>query len=163
MTELKLKVKKVASYNPLSKQKGFATRVITNGTAVYTDIATEATRRTTMHHGEAQLAATLLVEAVADKLKQGYIVDMGPVGKLYPSCASKWTATAEEQTLAAVKPYVNYHPSNEIDVAIKTASIGWVKEETEDEETTNQTTDGGDNTGGNTDSGSDFNEEGGLG
>lgn len=159
MTELKLKVKKVASYNPLTKQKGFATRVVTNGKAVYTDIAAEATRRTTLHTAEAQLAASLLVEEVANKLKQGFIVDMGPMGRLYPSCASKWTATAEEQTLAAVKPYVLFHPSNEIDVAIKSATIGWQKAEGEEEETETTDTEAGTQTddtgngGGNGDGG----------
>lgn len=162
MTDLKLKIKKVASFNPVTKQKGFASRVITNGKSVYTDIAAEATRRTTLHTAEAQLAASLLVEEVANKLKQGYIVDMGPMGTFYPSCASKWTAKAEEQTLAAIQPYVNFHPSKEIEVAVKSATIGWVKADGETEDETTESTDAGST---NTDTGGSGsgNADGGIG
>ena len=69
MEKLKLKIKKVVTVNPTTKQKGYAARVITNGTAVYTDIMGEATRRTTLHVAEAKLAAELLVEEIAAAIK----------------------------------------------------------------------------------------------
>ena len=134
MEKLKLKIKKVVTVNPTTKQKSYAARVITNGTAVYTDIVGEATRRTTLHVAEAKLAAELLVEEIAKRLQQGYIVDMGPVGRLYPTCYSKWTDKPEDMKLAEIQPFVNYHPSEEIAAAIKGATLAWHKE-TEEEET----------------------------
>ena len=45
MAQLKLKVKKAGSKNPVSKQMGFVARVLTNGTADFDDIVKEARMR----------------------------------------------------------------------------------------------------------------------
>ena len=45
MAQLKLKVKKAGSKNPVSKQMGFVARVLTNGTADFDDIVKEAGMR----------------------------------------------------------------------------------------------------------------------
>lgn len=86
-------------------------------------------------------------------LKQGYIVDLGPVGKLYPSCSSGWVEKAEVLQLASVTPSLYYRPADEVAAAIKGATLQWAKETDEDEEggTTGAGNSGsGENNGGDT-------------
>ena len=59
MAKLKLKVAKSGRVNPQTKAKGFAARVITNGTAGYEDIVAEACHNTTLHMAEAKVALEL--------------------------------------------------------------------------------------------------------
>ena len=90
MPQLKLRVKKASSKNPSTKQLGFVARVKTNGTADFEEIVKEAGHNTTMHKAELKMAFELCLDSVAEMLKQGYIVDLGPIGKLYPSCSAGW-------------------------------------------------------------------------
>ena len=150
MAKLKLKVTKSGLINPQTKRLGYTARVITNGTANYEEIVTEACRNTTIHKAEAKVALELCMESVAEMLKQGYIVDLGPVGKLYPSCTSGWVEKAEDLQLSSVKPSLYYRPAEEVAAAVKGAALQWVKEgevkeeDLEDEDGTPGTTpDGG--------------------
>ena len=127
MAKLKFKIKKAGLNHPRTKQRGFIARVLTNGTADYEEIAADAGENTTMHKAEIKLAFELCIESVAKKLKQGYIIDLGPVGKLYPSCSSSWVATAKELHLEDVKPSLNYRPSEEIAAAVRGAQLQWDK------------------------------------
>ena len=108
MTTLKLKVSKSKRINPLTKQMGFAARVLTNGTAYFDDIVKDAGRNTTMHKAELRMAFELCMDSVSEMLKQGYIVDLGPIGKIYPSCSSGWYAKEEDMMLADVKPQLYF-------------------------------------------------------
>lgn len=156
MAKLKLKVTKSSRVNPQTKAKGFAARVITNGTAGYEDIVAEACRNTTIHKAEAKTAFELCMESVAEMLKQGYIVDLGPVGKLYPSCTSGWVEKAEDLQLSSVTPSLYFRPADDIAAAIKGATLQWAKESEAAEKT--DATDGGTTTGGSSGSGSDAGE-----
>ena len=127
MTKLRLKISKSGRVNPHTKTVGFSARVITNGTATFEEIAAEACRNTTIHKAEAKVAIELCMESVAEMLKQGYIIDLGPAGKLYPSCTSKWVENAEDLTLADVTPKLNYRPADDIASAIKGATLRWAK------------------------------------
>ncbi|MBP3713752.1 MAG: hypothetical protein J6J09_00280, partial [Phocaeicola sp.] len=69
-----------------------------------------------------------------EMLKQGYIVDLGPVGKLYPSCNSVWVEDAENLQLTSVKPSVYYRASDEVAAAIKGAALRWAQPNEGDEE-----------------------------
>ena len=168
MAQLKLKVKKAGSKNPVSKQMGFAARVLTNGTADFDDIVKEAGHNTTMHKAELRMAFELCIESVAEMLKQGCIVDLGPIGKLYPSCTSGWYEKAEDMSLDDVKPGLYFRPGDEVQAAVKAAKLVWAKASDEDEDdeeggstpapstpTTPETPEnpgtGGDNTGGGDD------------
>ena len=146
MAKLKLKVAKSGRVNPQTKAKGFAARVITNGTAGYEDIVAEACHNTTLHKAEAKVALELCMESVAEMLKQGYIVDLGPVGKLYPSCTSGWVEKAEDLQLSSVTPSLYYRPAEEVAAAIKGATLQWAKEADEESEETGNT---GSGSGGN--------------
>ena len=151
---LKLKITKATLKRKIEgvTTTGYYGRVKTNGKASFNDIAKESARNTTLHAAEAELAARLLLEGVCDKIKQGFIVDLGPLGKLYPSVSGTWETDPEELKLADMTPKVNYKPSDDIDGAIRGARLQWatVAEEEDDDETptdepTDQTPGGDDN------------------
>ena len=151
MTTLKLKVSKSKRINPLTKQMGFAARVLTNGTAYFDDIVKDAGRNTTMHKAELRMAFELCMDSVTEMLKQGYIVDLGPIGKIYPSCSSGWYEKEEDIKLADVKPQLYFRAGEEVEGAIKAAKVVWAKASDEDDEEEGGTTpapSGGDNNGG---------------
>ena len=162
MAQLKLKIKKSGSKNPVTKQLGFSARVLTNGTAEFDDIVKDAGRNTTMHKAELRMAFELCMDSVTEMLKQGYIVDLGPIGKIYPSCSSGWYEKEEDMKLADVKPQLYYRAGDEVEAAIKSAKLVWAKGSDEEEEeeggdTPTPTPSGGDDTppsgGGGTPSG----------
>ena len=147
MAQLKLKVKKAGGKNPVTKQMGFVARVLTNGTAEFDDIVKEAGHNTTMHKAELRMAFELCMDSVAEMLKQGYIIDLGPIGKLYPSCSSGWFEKAEDLKLEDVKPGIYYRAGEDVEGAIKSAKLVWAKASDEEEEE--------ENGGGNTNNGDD--------
>ena len=116
MAELKLRVKKAKMVRKIDgeKREGYYGRVITSGKASFDEIARESARNTTLHPKEASLAAELLLEGVCDRIKQGYIVDLGPLGTLYPSVSGKWEPDPSNLSLQDMKPKVNYKASDDI-------------------------------------------------
>ncbi len=145
MAQLKLKVKKAGGKNPVTKKMGFVARVLTNGTADFDDIVKEAGRNTTMHKAELKMAFELCMDSVTDMLKQGYIVDLGMLGKIYPSCSSGWYEKEEDIKLTDVKPQLYYRAGEEVEAAIKSAKLVWAKGSEEEEEEGGDTpSDGGD-------------------
>ena len=151
MALLKLKVKKAGSKNPITKQLGFTARVLTNGTADFDDIVKDAGRNTTMHKAELRMAFELCMDSVTEMLKQGFIIDLGPLGKIYPSCTSKWYEKEEDMKLDDVKPGLYFRAGDEVEGAIKAAKLVWAKasdEEEEDDENGGTTPGGGGDTPG---------------
>ena len=139
MTKLKLKVEKAKKFNLQTKTMGYAARVISNGKATYEDIVADACHNTTLHKAEAKTAFELCMESVARKLKQGYIIDLGPVGRLYPSCTGRWYRKPDEMRLAKVKPSLYYRPAADVKKAIKEASLQWVNSDNPEKEENNLT------------------------
>ena len=156
MAKLKLKVKKVTMVHPSTKQRGFTARVVTNGPADYDDIVEDAAEDTTFNQDEIRAAAGIFCRAAAKMLKQGYIVDLGPIGKLYPSCSSGWYEKSEDLKLTDVKPGLYYRASDDVEASINGASLIWAKAEDEEEEAENGggTPSGGDTSGGGDNGGS---------
>ena len=150
MAQLKLRVKKAGSKNPVNKQLGLTARVLTNGTADFDDIVKDAGRNTTMHKAELRMAFELCMDSVTEMLKQGMIVDLGPIGKIYPSCSSGWYEKEEDIKLADVKPQLYFRAGDDVEAAIKAAKLVWAKASDEEEEDENGggTPSGGDNNGG---------------
>ena len=134
MAELKLKVKKAGAKNPVTKQLGFVARVLTNGTADFDDIVKDAGRNTTMHKAELRMAFELCMDSVTEMLKQGYIIDLGLLGKIYPSCSSGWYEKEEDMKLSDVKPQLYYRAGSEVEAAIKSAKLVWAKPSDEEED-----------------------------
>jgi predicted GNAT family acetyltransferase len=165
MSTLKLKVSKSGRVNPVTKKKGFAARVLTNGTAEFEDIVKEAGKNTTMHKAELRMAFELCMDSVTEMLKQGYIVDLGPIGKIYPSCSSGWYEKEEDMKLSDVKAQLYYRAGDEVEAAIKSAKLVWAKASDEDEEEENggDTPSGGGDTPGGDTPGGDDNGGGGTG
>lgn len=144
---MKLRIKKSGAKNPVTKKLGFATRVLTNGTAEFDDIVKEAGHNTTMHKAELRMAFELCMDSMTEMLKQGYIVDLGPIGKIYPSCSSGWYEKEEDMKLSDVKPQLYYRAGDEVEAAIKSAKLVWAKaSDEEEEEEGGDTPSGGDDT-----------------
>ena len=152
MVQLKLRIKKANSKKPVTKEAGFVARVLTNGTAEFDDIVKDAGRNTTMHKAELRMAFELCMDSVTEMLKQGYIVDLGPIGKIYPSCSSGWFEKEEDIKLSDVKPQLYFRAGDDVEGAIKAAKLVWAKasddEEDEEEGGTTPAPSGGDNNGG---------------
>lgn len=170
MSDLKLKIKKTVLKRKLegATVTGYYGRVITNGKKSFDEIARSSAKNTTLHPKEASLAAELLLEGVAEELKQGFIVDLGPLGTIYPAVNSPWKQDPEELSLSEMKPKVNYSSSRGISAAIKGADLAWATAkdeaegtETPDDEDNNDVTpndggNGGNTGGGNTDGDEDL-------
>ena len=100
---------------------------------------------------------------IRDRLKEGYIVDLGPLGTLYPSVTGPWKQDADDLSLTDMTPKATYQPSDEIQQAIKGATLSWATEKDEKEGTETPDTNGDgttttdpDNQGGGDDNGGEF-------
>lgn len=160
---MKLKIKKCGLVRKVENEKvtGFYGKVITNGKKTFDEIARQSARNTTLHPKEAELAANLLLDAITERIKEGYIIDLGPIGKLYPAVSSKWDTDPENLSLSEMQPRVNYRPSDDIAGAVRSASLAWAtaedeKEGTETPDDDNQGTGTNTGTGGNTGGGGDL-------
>lgn len=131
---MKLKISKSKSYNPATEVSGFAATVKSNGTATFAELVEEAGHNTSMNPAEVEACAKLFVQAAVAQIKKGMIVDLGPLGKLYPACTSGWFANAAQITLDKVKTHVNYQPSADIKGAIASATLAWAKAEDDENE-----------------------------
>ena len=142
---MRLKIKKCGLVRkiPHVKTSGYYGKVITNGKKTFEEIARQSAKNTTLHPKEAALAAELLLEGVCEEIKNGNIVDLGPLGTLSPAVKSKWELDSEDLKLADMQPKVNYKPSADIEAAVKSASLSWAteKEESEGTETPSDPTD----------------------
>ena len=146
---LKLKIKKTLLKRKVEgvTKEGYYGRVITNGTKSFEDIVKSSTHGSTLDYREAELACKMMIDGIADSIKQGYIVDLGVLGKLYPAVSGKWVENADNLQLADMKPKVNYKAGDDIAAAVKGASLSWTTEAETDENTV--TDDDNSQTGGN--------------
>jgi nucleoid DNA-binding protein len=147
---LKLKIKKTLLKRKVEgvTKEGYYGRVITNGTKSFEDIVKTSTHGSTLDYREAELACKMMIDGIADSIKQGYIVDLGVLGKLYPAVNGKWDENADNLQLADMKPKVNYKAGEDIAAAVKGAQLSWTTEAETDENTV--TDDDNTQTGGNT-------------
>ena len=148
MSKLTLKVKKIAFKHPKTKQPGFVARVLTNGTESFDDICEIAGMNTTYAQEEIVACAGLMLKAAARQLKNGKIIDLGPLGKLYPSVSGKWVEKEEDLSLNDLTPHCNYRPSDEVSEAIKGATLGWANAKDEESQEQTQEPENPDNGGG---------------
>ena len=134
---LKLKIKKTLLKRKVEgvTKEGYYGRVITNGTKSFEDIVKQSTHGSTLDYREAELACKMMIDGIADSIKQGYIVDLGVLGKLYPAVNGKWDENADNLQLSDMKPKVNYKAGEDIAAAVKGASLSWTTEAETDQNT----------------------------
>ena len=130
---------------------GYYGRVITNGTKSFEDIVKSSTHGSTLDYREAELACKMMIDGIVENIKQGFIVDLGVLGKLYPAVNGRWDTDAENLSLSDMKPKVNYKAGDDIAAAIRGAQLSWTTEAETDENTVSDddNTQTGDNQGGN--------------
>ena len=141
---LKIKIKKNTLVRKIDgvKKTGYYGKVIANGKKTFEDIVKASTHGSTLDYREAELACKMMIDGIADSIKQGYIVDLGVLGKLYPAVNGKWDENADNLQLADMKPKVNYKVGDDIAAAVRGASLSWTTEKETDENTvTDDTTD----------------------
>ena len=109
-----MKVRKVNAQNPKTQAKGFAARAITNGKESFEDICEQAGLNTTMNVAELEAAGKLILQAAARELKNGKIVDLGPIGAIYPAVSGKWAEKAEDLQKSDLTLKVNYRPTTRL-------------------------------------------------
>lgn len=134
MAQTTLKVKKVNQVNPKTQQMGYAARVVTNGTETFDDLVDYASHNTSLHRIEVSGAAQLILEAAARALKNGKIVDLGPLGRIRPSVLSKWVTDPKKLTKADLTKSLVYSPSADIEGAIQSAKLAWASAADEEED-----------------------------
>ena len=134
---LKIKIKKCGMVRKIEgvKKSGFYGKVIANGKKSFEEILKTSCKNTTLDYREAELACKMMIDGIADSIKQGYIVDLGVLGKLYPAVNGKWDENADNLQLADMKPKVNYKAGDDIAAAVKGASLSWTTEAETDENT----------------------------
>lgn len=135
-----LKLSKTKAYNPSTKKQGFLTTVKSNGKADMETLVAAASKNTTMHKAELQMAFTLMLDAIKENLENGNIVELKGIGNIAFSCSGAWTETADEQNAVEHKIGVAFYPSQDVQAAVATAKTSWVKA-TDDTDTTDTTPD----------------------
>ena len=145
---LKLKIKKTLLKRKVEgvTKEGYYGRVITNGTKSFEEIVKSSTHGSTLDFREAELACKMMIDGIADAIKQGFIVDLGVLGKLYPAVTGKWDEDSDNLQLSDLKPKVNYKAGEDIAAAVKGATLSWTTEAETDENTVTDDEQGGDNT-----------------
>ena len=156
---LKIKIKKNTLVRKIDgvKKTGYYGKVIANGKKTFEDIVKASTHGSTLDFREAELACKMMIDGIVENIKQGYIVDLGVLGKLYPAVNGKWDENADNLQLSDMKTKVNYKPGADIDAAIRGAQLSWTTEKETDENTvTDDTTDNPSTGGGGIDTSGDM-------
>ena len=156
---LKIKIKKCGMVRKIEgvKKSGFYGKVIANGKKSFEDIVKASTHGSTLDYREAELACKMMIDGIVENLRNGYIVDLGVLGTIYPAVTGKWDENADNLQLADMKPKVNYKPGADIDAAIKGAQLSWTTEKETDENTvTDDNTDNPSTGGGGIDTSGDM-------
>ena len=128
-----VKLSKSKALNPSTKKMGYRTTAKTNGKAALDSLGASASKNTTMHKGEMQLAFTLVLDAIKDALVGGNTVELKGIGTIGFSCSGAWTKTADEQANVEHKIGVAFYPSQEVHAAVASAKTSWTKDGEGDE------------------------------
>ena len=122
---LTLKLNKTKAYNLSTKKMGFRTTVKSNGKADMDSLVTSASKNTTMHKAELQMAFTLMLDAIKESLENGKTVELKDIGTIGFTCGGAWTETADEQTGVEHKIGVSFYPGATVQAAVAAAKTAW--------------------------------------
>lgn len=160
VTTMNMKVKKTLLKRKVNGvlKPGYYGRVITNGTKTVEDILKASTHGSTLDYREAKLAIEMVIDGITDAIKQGYIVELGELGKLYPAVNGPWVEDADLLQLTDLRGKVNYKAGDDIAGAARAAKMTWTTEKETDDNTVtdddqNDTTDNTQQQGGGSDEG----------
>ena len=156
---LKIKIKKNTLVRKIDgvKKTGYYGKVIANGKKTFEDIVKASTHGSTLDFREAELACKMMIDGIVENIRNGFIVDLGVLGTIYPAVTGKWDENADNLQLSDMKPKVNYKPGADIDAAIRGAQLSWTTEKETDENTvTDDTTDNPSTGGGGIDTSGDM-------
>ena len=120
------------------KVTGYYGRVITNGTKTFEEILKYSVKGSTSDYREAKMAVELLIDGIVENIKQGYIIDLGPIGKLYPSVTGPWEIDPDDLRLNNLRGKVVYGPADDILGAVKAATLQWASAKDENKPTTEE-------------------------
>ena len=137
MAILKLKIKKTLMKRKIDNVtvSGYYGRAISSGKKTFEEIAKYSCKGTSLDAREAELAAKLLIDGISENLRQGFIVDLGVLGTLYPAVNGPWKTDPKELSLSELTPKVNYVAGEDIAAAIRGAVLQWTTEQETDENT----------------------------
>ena len=164
MANLKLRIKKTVLKKKIEgvTVTGYYGRVLTNGTKGFEEIVKTSCKNTTLDYREAELACKMMIDGIVENLRNGFIVDLGVLGKLYPAVNGRWDTDAENLSLQDMKPKVNYKAGDDIAAAIRGAQLQWTTEAETDENTVDDPENQGGDNGGGGNGGGGGNPPGGL-
>lgn len=128
------------------KTLGYICRALTNGTMKLDDLAEEASLNTSAHKAEVKMNLELALDAAKRGLQNGKIIDLGPLGKIYPTVRSKWKTDPEDLKLEDLHTNVNYKPSEEILSGVHGATLVWASKKDKDKQTTEEAAGDSENT-----------------
>lgn len=120
------------------KIMGWAARMLTNGTATIDDLVEEAAINNSANPAEIRMALDLCMQVTGQFLANGYIVDLGPLGKLYPTTNSKWVENEEDLELRFIETDVRFVPSAKLLKGVHSAEKVWASKKDKDKQTTEE-------------------------
>jgi len=134
---LKIKIKKCGMVRKIEgvKKSGFYGKVIANGKKSFEEILKASCKNTTLDFREAELACKMMIDGIAESVREGYLLNGGVMGPLSPAVNGKWDENADNLQLADMKPKVTYKAGADIAAAVKGASLSWTTEAETDENT----------------------------
>lgn len=143
---MKLKIKKALLKRKINETltDGYYGRAVTNGKATFDELCQSAGKGMTLDPIEIEACAKAFCRDAAEQLALGKIVELGPLGRLYPSVTSKWSEDKDALELTDMRTRVNYRPGDTVAAAVRSAAIAWATEEEAKQPTTNE--DAGDDT-----------------
>ena len=114
----KVKYSTAALQNPMrpDEDKKFYAVLQTTGT-ITTDELIEHISEHGSNFSEGTIAGVLrdIVSCVQEHILQGFIVELAPLGKFYPSCSSEGTNTDAEFTASDIKTFrANFRPNGKL-------------------------------------------------
>ena len=129
------------------KTEGYYGRVVTNGTKTFEEVLKYSLHGSTIDYRECKAGVEMMLDAIVENIKDGYIIDLGPIGKLYPSVNGPWKTDEKELELSDMKGKVNFRASDDILGAVKAATLSWASAKDATKPTTDEEAGDTENTG----------------
>ena len=123
----KLQVKKIHLKRKVNgvMTNGYCGRLVSRGVKDFNTLLEDASTRVTIHKEEVALGTALLLESALRALEEGFIVDLGPLGKLSTSVHCKWSTNEDDLNPNDMTVGVVYKPSAKVKESMKALKVKW--------------------------------------